>query len=252
MAAYAIDSGNKVLIHDDGSKSAVVVVVGLDNGIEMRLTAAQLTALTPPTPPTSYPWPTTQQTHLQEVRDRILSLDRGSGNVGSTTLRVALSADQLTAITPSTPPTSYPWPTTQQTHLQEVRDRILSLDRGAGNYGPSTLRTVISSDQPELKTSPPASIMRSITTTGSGNKSIVAQVAGQRIRISGLLLQAATPTRIRLLEGTTARSGWFTIVDYSDELVEPWELPANTAFQIEVDANTPNDVNGYITYRMVV
>lgn len=252
MAAYSIDSGNKVLIHDDGSKSAVVVVVGLDNGIEMRLTAAQLAALTPPEQPSVFPWPTTQQTHLQDVRDRITSLDRGSGNVASTTLRVALSADQLTAITPPTQPTSYPWPTTQATHLQDVRDRINSFDRGAGNYNTTTLRTVIASDQPELKTSPPASIMRSIATTSSGAKPIVAAVVGQKIRISGLLLQAATPTRIRFLEGTTARSGWFTIVDYSDELVEPWELPANTAFQIEVDTNTPNDLNGYITYRMVV
>lgn len=236
MASYAVVGGKKVLVHDDGSTSDVIVIVPLDGGVTTKLTDTQLATLTPPDPPTEYPLPAAQLAALTPP---------------APPTEYPLPAAQLAVLAPLDPPAEYPWTATQAGYVTAMRDRLLAFDRGAGDYGTNTLRVILPSNQPVIPAQTPDATQVAIATTGSGVKTIATPASGKKLRISALVLQAATPTKIQLRAGTTNISGVIEIVSFEHTYSEPIVLAANVALNINVDTTTPNALSGYLVYREV-
>ena len=217
MADYVVEDGKKLLRFDGGETAPVVAIVPLSDGLAVALTPTQLAQLTPPENPTAFPLPSAQ----------------------------------LDALIPPANPLEFPLPTTQAGWLQGLSDRVIAFVRGSGDFDSNTLRVVVAANQPELATSSPGATMSPIGISGAGNTVIRTPTSGRRLRISSIQLQSAAPTRLRFLANTTLLCDYIEIEVFSGDFPEPIVLPINAAFRIEVDAATPNVVNGYIVWREV-
>lgn len=237
MPSYITQNGDKYLDFDDGSKAPVVTIVPLTGGLQVALTAAQLTALTPPPNPTEFPLPAAQLAQLIPPANPT---------------SFPLPAAQITALTPPANPTEFPLPTTQAGWLQNLRDRVFNYAQGSGDFNANTFRVVVCANQPEIAAAPTGATQGVINTSASaGLKTIATPAAGKRLRISSITLQAATPVRFTMRANTTAISGQLTVVDFDKTYPEPILLPVDAPLIFDVDAATPFAMTGFIVYREI-
>jgi hypothetical protein len=162
-----------------------------------------------------------------------------------------LPTAQFNALIPPVNPTEFPLPSAQSGWLQGLRDRVLSFVRGSGDYTADTLRVVVAANQPEIAVASPGAKMTPINISGAPGATILTPTAGKRLRISALQLQSIAPTKIRLVGGSVSMSDLLEIEQFSETFSEPIVLAVGEAFKIDVDASTANAVGGYIVWREV-